>query len=450
MRNTPPIPRRIRPAHESKSAAVRAAAAAPSRRQQSKWQREQHQQRYLYTAIGVLVVLILAIFGGGVFYDNVVRANEVVAQIGPDNISAAQLLNEVRPAVRSLDGQAKQLGGGANIAQYVDQQKRTLPDQTLNTMIDNQIIQQEAARRAISVTPSDLDDRERQTVADFQASTNPTPDAATTPDDATTPGAAATANAAIAPDAAATADAGATPSAADAAATPGGAAGPSVATGPDAAATAASTPAVVVTTPAPTAVPTLVGDAYGPALQQLLEKNYLCEAELRDRLQQSLLREKLQTAIGQDQVPDTQDQIHARKILVASQDEAASVLTQLQSGADFAQLAQQLSTDAASKVNGGDLGWFAKGGLSDKAVEDAAFALQPGQLSEVIQGSTGFSVIQVLERDPARTVPADQLATLRQKAFTDWLAGRRTGPDVKLQLTQTDRDWILARIGIRP
>jgi parvulin-like peptidyl-prolyl isomerase len=423
MRNTPPTPRRIRSVHESKSAAVRAAAAAPSRRQQSKWQREQHQQHYLYIAIGVLVVVILGIFGGGIFFDNVVRANETVAQIGPDSISASQLLNQVRPAVRSLDAQAKQLGGGANIAQYVDQQKRGLPDQTLNTMIDNQVIQQEAARRAISVAPSDLDDRERQTVADFQASTNPTPTPAPTPD------AAATSDAGAAPASAAAPDTGATPAAA---ATP-----------------AATVPATSAPT-TPTAVPTLEGDTYGTALQQLLDRNYLTEAEFRDRLQQSLLREQLQTAIGLEQVPGTQDQVHAQEILVASQDEAASVLTQLQGGADFAQLALQLSTDATSKVKGGDLGWFAKGGLADKAFEDAAFALSPGQLSDVIQGSNGFGVIQVLERDPARAVPADQLVTLRQKAFTDWLASRRTSQDVKLQLTQPARDWILTRIGIRP
>jgi parvulin-like peptidyl-prolyl isomerase len=419
MRNTPPTPHRIRSAHESKSAAVRAAAAAPSRRQQSKWHREQHQQRTLYIAIGVLVVLVLAIFGGGIFYDNVVRANQVVAQVGPDSITAAQLLNEVRPSVRALDSQAKTLGGGANstqVAQYIDQQKRSLPDQTLNTMIDDRLIQQEAARRGISVAPSDLDDRERQTVADFQSSTNPAP----SPDASATPEAAATSDA--------TADA---TSAANVAATPEGA----VAASP-------------VTTP--TAVPTLEGDAYGTALQQLLDRNYLTEAEFRDRLQQSVLREKLQTAIGLEQVPDTQDQVHARQILVATQDDAISLMAQLQGGADFAQLAQQLSTDAATKDKGGDLGWFAQGGLGDKPFDDAAFTLQPGQLSDVIQGSRGFGVLQVLERDPARPVPADQLQTQRQKAFTDWLNSRRTSQDVKLQLSQAERDWILARIGIRP
>src|SRR5579859_410250 len=416
MRNTPPTPRRIRPAHESKSAAVRAAAAAPSRRQQSKWQREQHQQRTLYLLIGVLVLVVLAIFGGGVFYDNVVRANEVVAQIGPDSITAAQLLDDVRPSVKSVDAQAKTLGGGANsasIAQYIDQQKRGLPDQTLTTLIDNHVVQQEAARRGISLSPSDLDDRERQTVADFQSATNATPTAAAT----------------------ATPDSGATPDATSAA-TPE--------------ATVAPTADLAAAPTTPTAVPTLEGSAYGTALQQLLDRNFLSEAEFRDRLQQSVLAEKLQTAIGEEQVPETQEQIHAREIVVASQDDAVSLMAQLQGGADFAQLAQQSSTDATSRVNGGDLGWFAKGGLSDKALEDAAFALQPGQLSDVIQVATGFGVIQVLERDPARAVPAAQLQTLRQKAYTDWLASRRNSQDVKLQLTQQERDWILARIGIRP
>src|SRR5712691_735882 len=108
MRNTPPPPRRVRTAHESKSAAVRAAAAAPSRRQQSKWQREQGQQHRLYIAVGVLVVVAGAIFLGGLVYDNVVRANEVVAQIGPDSVTASQLLGDVKSQARALDAQAKQ------------------------------------------------------------------------------------------------------------------------------------------------------------------------------------------------------------------------------------------------------------------------------------------------------------------------------------------------------
>ena len=413
MRNTPPTSRRVRSAHESRSATVRAAAAAPSRRQQSRWRREQNQQRTLYIAIGALGVLVLAIFAAGLLYDNVVRANQVVAQIGPDSVTASQLLDEIRPQVRALDAQAKQLGGGTNIQNYVDQQKRSMPDSTLNQLVDQHLIQQEADRRGISVSASELDDKEHQTVADFQAANNPTP----------TPEASPTADAAAAPDSGAGAQ-----------------------TAPTPAPTVASTPSAATT---PTAVPTLDSSAYAPALQQLLDKNNLTEADLRKQLQLNLLREKVQTAIGTEQAPDQQDQVHARQIVVATQDQANALLGQLQGGADFAQLAQQNSTDTATKNAGGDMGWFSRG-VQTSVVDSAVFALEPGQLSDVVQDTSGFHILQLVEHDPAHQVPGSQLTTQRSKAFNDWLSGQRSGPSVKLSLDQGEKDWLLSRIGIRP
>lgn len=417
MRNDPPsTTRRVRSARESKSATVRAAAAAPSRRQLSHWQREQQQQHFLYIGIGVLVALIAAAFVGGLLYDNIYRANQVVAQVGPDSITASQLLDEVKPQARSIDAQAKQFGGSASnqqLADYVDQQKRSLPDQVLNDVIDVHIIQQEAARRGISVTPAEVDDKVRQTVAQFQASNNPTPTVEPT----------------------ATAEANATEQ--------GGAALTSAT--PDA--VASPTPSAPTT---PTPVPTLEDTAYGPALQDLLNKNSLTEADLRTQLERGLLQDKVQAAVGQNQVPDVQPQVHARQIVVATPDQANDLLTQIQNGADFAALATANSTDAATKANGGDMGWFARGMQSSKSVEDTAFSLQAGQLSSVIQDSSGYHILQVLETDPARPVPADQLTSIRQKAFNDWLTSQRSGQDVKISLDQSQKDWILARIGVRP
>jgi parvulin-like peptidyl-prolyl isomerase len=409
MRNTPPgtpgTPRRVRSAHESKSAAVRAAAAAPSRRQQSKWQREQQQQHLLFIAVGALVVLVGAIFAGGLIYDNVVRANEVVAQVGSENITAAQLVDEVRPQARALDSQAKQVGSGPSITDYLDQQKRGLPDQVLNDTVDQRIISQEAARRGITVTPAEVDSKERQSVADFQASSNPAP----TPQPTT-----------------------------EAAATP------------EPASSAAETPTATAVAK-PTAIPTLEASAYGPALQDLLDKNGLTEADFRQRLEQNTLRDKVQAAIGEDQVPATQEQVHVRDIVVADQDTANSLLSQLHGGADFASLASQNSTDASTKLNGGDAGWLARGQSGkSKTFEDAAFALQePNQLSDVFQDTDGFHIIQLVERDSARPFPDAQLTTLRQKAFSDLLSAQRS-QNVKLQFNQSEKDWVLGRIGVRP
>jgi foldase protein PrsA len=170
---------------------------------------------------------------------------------------------------------------------------------------------------------------------------------------------------------------------------------------------------------------------------------------LRTILERGLLRDKVQAAVGQDQVPDTQPQVHARQILVPTSDQANDLLTQLQNGADFATLAQQNSTDAATKAKGGDMGWFGKG-VQTKTLEDAVFALQPGQLSDVIMDTAGYHILQVLETDPNRAVPPDQLTTQRQKAFSDWLSTQRSSPEVKLSLDQAQTNWILSKLGVRP
>jgi parvulin-like peptidyl-prolyl isomerase len=406
-RNTPPGPRRVRSAHESRSATVRAAAAAPSRRQKSKWQREQNQMRTLYFAVGGLVLVVVAILAGGIVYDNVVRANEVVAQIGPDTITANQLVDEMRQPARAIEQQARQAGRPTTGA-TIEQQKRSLPDEVLNDLIDRLSVQQEATRRGITVTPSQLDDRERETVAQFNLAVNPPP---TAEPSATAEGGAPT----VQPTAVPTADPAVTP-----------------------------TPI-----PSPTPIATLEAATYAPALQQLLDRNFLTEAEFRDRLQQSMLREEVGKAVGEEQVPANQEQVHARHILVTTEDQARDVVQQLQSGADFGELAQTLSSDPGSKTKGGDLGWFARG-VMDKPFEEAAFALQPGQLSDVVHGANGFHVIQVLERDAARAIPENQLEALRQRAGSEWLDSRRSSPDVKLQLSQATRDWALGRIGVRP
>jgi parvulin-like peptidyl-prolyl isomerase len=361
--------------------------------------------RTLYLGIAALVSGIVLIFVGALLYENVVRANEVVEQIGPDNITAAQLVEEMRPRARIIDARAR-LSAAPNASAPADQQKRSLPDDTLNRLIDRHIIQQEADRRGITVTPAELDDRQRQTVADYNNAVNPAP----------TPVPAATPEGGVS-----------TPA-------------PSPTTDPNVSPTPFSTP---------TAVPTLEPSPYGVALGDLLDKNGLTETDLRNELQESVLREKVTKAVGEELVPANQEQVHARHILVATEDQAKEVLQQLQGGADFAALASQLSTDPGSKSKGGDLGWFSRG-VMDKPFEDAAFGLQPNELSDVVHGANGYHVIQVLERDPNRAVPDDQLQQLRAKTASDWLNTKHSGPDVKLQLSPSLRDWTLARIGVRP
>ena len=152
------------------------------------------------------------------------------------------------------------------------------------------------------------------------------------------------------------------------------------------------------------------------------------EARALQRLQMlyNKMRDKVIQPIG-----NTAEQVHARHILVDSQAAAEALLTQIQAGADFGQIAQQSSQDTLTKAAGGDLGWFPRGVLVSKEVEDAAFALQPGQVSGVVQSAFGFHIVQVLARDPSRPVDQDTLAKMQQAAVEQWLAGLRAAAKVE-------------------
>jgi parvulin-like peptidyl-prolyl isomerase len=153
----------------------------------------------------------------------------------------------------------------------------------------------------------------------------------------------------------------------------------------------------------------------------------LDEARSMQRLQMLYLKMR-DRVVGNLQ---TAEQVHARHILVNSQATAQALLAQIQAGADFGQIAKQSSQDSLTRANGGDLGWFARGTLPAKELEDAAFALQPGQISAVIQTAFGYHIVQVLERDPARKLEGDQFVKVQQQAMENWLNGLRSQAKVQ-------------------
>lgn len=137
-------------------------------------------------------------------------------------------------------------------------------------------------------------------------------------------------------------------------------------------------------------------------------------------LQADLLRARLAEVAVAAQ-PATAEQVHARAVLVTAEDTAQVVLAELQAGADFATVALNYSRDLTSRAAGGDLGWFPRGVLTVPEVEEAAFALQPGETSGIIQSSLGFHIVQTIEREPDRPLSPAAAQALRAAAFTAWL-----------------------------
>jgi peptidyl-prolyl cis-trans isomerase C len=125
-------------------------------------------------------------------------------------------------------------------------------------------------------------------------------------------------------------------------------------------------------------------------------------------------------------VPTTADQVHAKQILVYSSSLANQIYAQLKTGADFATLA-----NTNDPLTGGDLGWFPKGYLTQSAVEDAAFNLQAGQYSDVLQTDFGYQIIYVIERDAKHPLSTDALQVLQHQALQNWLQQQRSAAKIE-------------------
>jgi peptidyl-prolyl cis-trans isomerase C len=112
------------------------------------------------------------------------------------------------------------------------------------------------------------------------------------------------------------------------------------------------------------------------------------------------------------------EEVHAKHILVDSEDQAKQIIAQLNKGADFGALAKQYSKDQGS--SGGDLGFFKKDEMVP-AFADAAFALKPGQFTQTpVHTQFGWHVIMVVGRRQAPPPSFEQVADqLRQKMLQE-------------------------------
>jgi parvulin-like peptidyl-prolyl isomerase len=192
------------------------------------------------------------------------------------------------------------------------------------------------------------------------------------------------------------------------------------------------------TVSAPTATP-YTEEAYKTRLNEYIQYvggiAKISEEEFRWIIESQIYLEKVKQAVTAD-IESEEEQVWARHILVESEEEAQDVIDQLEEGADFAELAEEVSIDTGSAAQGGDLGWFGR----DQMVapfEEAAFSLEIGEISEPVESDFGWHVIQVLGRE-VRQLPPEMLQQRREQAFRVWLGEQRQAADVEIANNWSD------------
>ena len=129
-----------------------------------------------------------------------------------------------------------------------------------------------------------------------------------------------------------------------------------------------------------------------------------------------------------------EQEVHARHILVETEDQAKAVKAELDKGADFAKLAKEKSKDPGAS-DGGDLGFFTK----DQMVPEfsaVAFSLEPGKISDPVKTQFGWHIIKVEEKRNRKPPAFDQVKSqietyVTRKAQADYVAKLRDGAKIE-------------------
>jgi parvulin-like peptidyl-prolyl isomerase len=351
--------------------------------------------------VGVVLVTVL-VLAFGYFSETVLRASETAATVNGERITMAQVLERVKPRAAALDQQDRfyQAQGMTQAATQIRLQRSGLPDQVLDTMIEEKLVTAELSRRGLSVSDADVDAGVRKEIAEQEAMQNPTP----APTSAPSPAAEASPSPTSTPTA-----------------------------GP---------------TQTPTVVPTLATDAFDTAYQGFLQRANLTDEAYRDLKRAEIARDRLRDDIGKN-IPRTEEQAHARHILVDNDDSLKQVQEKLAQGVPFDEVAKEFSTDRATRDKGGDLGWFPRGQMN-APFEAAAFSQTIGDVGPPVQSPNGTHIIQVLERDPARELDPAQIEGKAATGYQAWYAGVRNSEGVKNEMTPEGRSWVLRQLGPRP
>lgn len=151
------------------------------------------------------------------------------------------------------------------------------------------------------------------------------------------------------------------------------------------------------------------------AVMELERRGYLSTAALQRVAETEPTEDELKAAydkaFGTSVTPKTE--YNAAHILVATEDEAKAIVTQLEGGADFGTIAEEKSSDNSS-ANKGDLGWF----TPDQMVEpfaNAVVALEKGKVSAPVQSQFGWHVIKLIDE---RTQAAPAFDEVRDELTT--------------------------------
>lgn len=422
----------------------------------SRAEREARTQRIVLIGMAVTLGIALFILVAGVAYEGVIFPNQPVAVVNGQSISTSdfqarvkftrwQLGRELRLAALQLGTDALNDTSSVLYQQYQQLfpgNETVIGDQVLNEMVEEILMRGQAEQMGIVIDQALVDERIERffgydpnpetptatltrtpTVTPIVSSTpSLTPTASSTPTETATP------TETVPPTLTATPEGFEEQPTATEQATEEGQAegGEATAEATDAGAEEAATATPFTPEPTATLTDEELAQRYEEVrddfFQQGIEASGLTEAQVRAIFEADALREQLYDALTAD-MEHSEEQVLARHILVSTEQEAQDVMTALQDGESFADLARAVTEDTSSAASGGELDWTGRGTFVTE-FEDAVFNAEVGAVIGPVETQFGYHIIQVHARE-VRPLSDLEFNSKRQSTFTDWLDGLR-------------------------
>lgn len=197
------------------------------------------------------------------------------------------------------------------------------------------------------------------------------------------------------------------------------------------------------------------GDYSQEDFQQILKSRRVSFSEWKEKLREDLLVRKLisqrvdsQISVTEKEITDyykdhrkqfqQKERVRLRQIVVATQEEAHQIRQLLIRGQDFGEIAKARSL-SPDKVQGGDLGFFAKGEMPEEF--DVVFTLGAGKTSPIVKSAYGYHLLKVEGHQTGKaltlTEATERIRTLlaedkREGKFLEWVAGLRQTAKIRI------------------
>ena len=189
--------------------------------------------------------------------------------------------------------------------------------------------------------------------------------------------------------------------------------------------------------------PVVLTDLGEDEYKDFLKRVDVTDQEYREFLNGELYFTGIRTTLGKI-LPETMEQVLLNWIVVSNIRDARAAIKRLDSGEDFNVVAKQVSQEERVADENGQIGWVPKGIFEE--LDDAVFALKPGEYTEPIKTSFGIAIALVTQGPEEHELEERMRSSLAERQGANWFQAELIDALISYNLEDKDFEWVVEQL----